>query len=34
MTAHAAIPPEVYWERMLPNTPMPKAIIDFLNLGK
>ncbi|KAG5035579.1 hypothetical protein JHK87_010489 [Glycine soja] len=34
MTAHAAIPPEVYWERMLPNTPMPKAIIDFLNLEK
>ncbi|KAL5191955.1 BURP domain protein RD22 [Glycine soja] len=34
MTAHAAIPPEVYWERMLPNTPMPKAIIDFLNLDQ
>ncbi|KHN10348.1 Dehydration-responsive protein RD22 [Glycine soja] len=34
MTVHAAIPPEVYWERMLPNTPMPKAIIDFLNLDQ
>ncbi|KAG5035580.1 hypothetical protein JHK87_010490 [Glycine soja] len=34
ITAHAAIPPEVYRERMLPNTPMPKAIIEFLNLER
>ncbi|TKY73477.1 BURP domain-containing protein 5 [Spatholobus suberectus] len=32
MTAHAALPPEVYWERMLPNIPMPKAIKGLLNL--
>ncbi|XP_027337717.1 BURP domain-containing protein 9-like [Abrus precatorius] len=33
MTAHGALPPERYWERMLPNTPIPKAIIELLNLG-
>nr|BAC22501.1 resistant specific protein-3 [Vigna radiata] len=33
MAAQAALPPEVYWERMLPNTPIPKVIRQFSELG-
>ncbi|XP_014500604.1 BURP domain protein RD22-like [Vigna radiata var. radiata] len=33
MAAQAALPPEVYWERMLPNTPIPKVIREFPKLG-
>jgi len=33
ITAQAALPPQVYWERMLPNTPIPKAIRDIPKLG-
>ncbi|KAK7354080.1 hypothetical protein VNO80_19537 [Phaseolus coccineus] len=33
MTAQAALPPELYWERMLPNTPIPKAIRHLPKLG-
>ncbi|WVZ19921.1 hypothetical protein V8G54_007243 [Vigna mungo] len=33
MGAQAALPPEVYWERMLPNTPIPKGIREFSKLG-
>ncbi|XP_014500233.1 BURP domain protein RD22 [Vigna radiata var. radiata] len=32
MAAQAALPPEVYWERMLPNTPIPKVIREFPKL--
>ncbi|XP_014498492.1 polygalacturonase 1 beta-like protein 2 isoform X3 [Vigna radiata var. radiata] len=32
MAAQAALPPEVYWERMLPNTPIPKVIREFSKL--
>ena len=34
MTAQAALPPELYWERMLPNTPIPNAIRDIPKLGQ
>ncbi|KAF5743256.1 dehydration-responsive protein RD22-like [Tripterygium wilfordii] len=30
VASHAAIPPEQYWNSVLPNTPMPKAISDLL----
>ncbi|XP_027355142.1 BURP domain protein RD22-like [Abrus precatorius] len=30
VATHAALPPEIYWKSVLPNTPMPKAITDFL----
>ncbi|KAL9314148.1 hypothetical protein ACSQ67_019600 [Phaseolus vulgaris] len=33
MTAQAALPPELYWKKMLPNTPIPKAIRDLPKLG-
>ncbi|BAT79545.1 hypothetical protein LR48_Vigan04g051800 [Vigna angularis] len=33
MTAQAALPPELYWQKMLPNTPIPKAIRDLPKLG-
>ncbi|XP_027337749.1 BURP domain-containing protein 5-like [Abrus precatorius] len=33
LTTHAALPPQLYWERMLPNSPMPKAVIEFLKHG-
>ncbi|XP_047150145.1 uncharacterized protein LOC124822208, partial [Vigna umbellata] len=33
MAAQAALPPEVYWERMLPNTPIPKVIRELSKLG-
>ncbi|WCJ29806.1 BURP domain-containing protein [Euphorbia peplus] len=29
-TAHAASPPQLYWDSVLPNTPMPKAVTDLL----
>ncbi|XP_072993075.1 BURP domain-containing protein 3-like [Typha latifolia] len=28
--SHAAVPPQVYWHSVLPNTPMPSAITDLL----
>ncbi|XP_059644356.1 BURP domain-containing protein 3-like [Cornus florida] len=31
---HAALTPEAYWKSVLPNTPMPKAIMDLLHPGK
>ncbi|CBI20903.3 unnamed protein product, partial [Vitis vinifera] len=30
LTSHAVLPSEVYWNSMLPNTPMPKSIRDVL----
>ncbi|KAL2940031.1 BURP domain protein RD22 [Bienertia sinuspersici] len=30
VASQAAIPPEIYWKKMLPNTEMPKAIKDSL----
>ncbi|KAG8657336.1 hypothetical protein MANES_03G066380v8 [Manihot esculenta] len=30
VTCHAASPPEEYWNSVLPNTPMPKAVKDLL----
>ncbi|CAN0907003.1 BURP domain protein RD22 [Linum grandiflorum] len=27
---HAAVPPQLYWKSVLPNTPMPKAVTDLL----
>ncbi|OUZ99944.1 BURP domain [Macleaya cordata] len=30
VVSHAALPSEVYWQNMLPNTPMPKAVRDLL----
>ncbi|XP_077219964.1 BURP domain-containing protein 3-like [Tasmannia lanceolata] len=32
--SHAALPSEVYWHEMLPNTRMPSVIRDLLRLGK
>ncbi|EEF45922.1 BURP domain-containing protein 3 [Ricinus communis] len=32
-TSHAALPPEVYWKSVLPNTQMPKAVTDLLQSG-
>ncbi|TKY53480.1 Dehydration-responsive protein RD22 [Spatholobus suberectus] len=32
MIAHAALTPRLYWETMLPSTPMPKAITELLSL--
>ncbi|XP_050213512.1 BURP domain-containing protein 3 [Mercurialis annua] len=29
-TSHAALPPEQYWNSVLPNSPMPKAVTDLL----
>ncbi|XP_072995945.1 BURP domain-containing protein 3-like [Typha latifolia] len=31
--SHAALPPQVYWHSVLPNTPMPSAIADLLTSG-
>ncbi|CAK7353376.1 unnamed protein product [Dovyalis caffra] len=31
VVSHAALPPEVYWNSVLPNTPMPKSIGDLLH---
>lgn len=33
LTSHAVLPSEVYWNSMLPNTPMPKSIRDVLRPG-
>ncbi|KAK7853237.1 burp domain-containing protein 3 [Quercus suber] len=33
VASHAAVPPEKYWNSMLPNTPMPKALSDLLQPG-
>jgi len=33
MAAQAALPPEIYWERMLPNTPIPNAVTQLPKLG-
>ncbi|XP_058075671.1 BURP domain-containing protein 3-like, partial [Magnolia sinica] len=30
--SHATSPFEAYWQKVLPNTPMPSAIRDFFNL--
>ncbi|KAH7524220.1 BURP domain protein RD22 [Ziziphus jujuba] len=30
VVSHAALPPELYWKSVLPNTPMPKAVTDLL----
>ncbi|CAL1373512.1 unnamed protein product [Linum trigynum] len=30
VASHAALPPELYWKSVLPNTPMPKAVSDLL----
>ncbi|XP_058074370.1 BURP domain protein RD22-like [Magnolia sinica] len=30
--SHATSPSEAYWQKVLPNTPMPSAIRDFFNL--
>ncbi|KAG8658169.1 BURP domain protein RD22 [Manihot esculenta] len=29
--SHASVPAELYWQSMLPNTPFPKALKDFLH---
>ncbi|XP_043810481.1 BURP domain protein RD22 isoform X1 [Manihot esculenta] len=29
--SHASVPPELYWQSMLPNTPFPKTLKDFLH---
>ncbi|CAK7353374.1 unnamed protein product [Dovyalis caffra] len=31
VVSHAALPPEVYWNSVLPNTPMPKSVRDLLH---
>ncbi|KAI4316160.1 hypothetical protein L6164_024166 [Bauhinia variegata] len=31
VATHAALPPQLYWKSVLPNTPMPKTISDLLN---
>lgn len=33
VATHAALPPQIYWYSVLPNTPMPKAITDLLQPG-
>ncbi|KAK9983905.1 hypothetical protein SO802_033430 [Lithocarpus litseifolius] len=33
VASHAAVPPEKYWNSVLPNTPMPKALSDLLQPG-
>ncbi|KAF9617985.1 hypothetical protein IFM89_039282 [Coptis chinensis] len=30
VVSHAALPSEVYWDKVLPNTPMPKAVRELL----
>ncbi|KAI9071415.1 hypothetical protein K1719_046621 [Acacia pycnantha] len=30
VATHAALPPQIYWKSMLPNTPMPELIEDLL----
>ncbi|KAK9273754.1 hypothetical protein L1049_018564 [Liquidambar formosana] len=34
VVSHASLPSEVYWQTVLPNTPMPKALRDLLQPGK
>ncbi|XP_027337727.1 BURP domain-containing protein 3-like [Abrus precatorius] len=34
VTAHAALSPQLYWKMMLPNTPMPKSIKEFVKHGE
>ena len=29
--SHASLPSKVYWQSVLPNTPMPKAVQDSLS---
>ncbi|PNT33511.1 hypothetical protein POPTR_006G243600v4 [Populus trichocarpa] len=31
VASHAALPPELYWNSVLPNTPMPKSVRDLLH---
>ncbi|KAG9151638.1 hypothetical protein Leryth_001946 [Lithospermum erythrorhizon] len=31
LACHAALPPEIYWDKVLPDTTMPKAISDLLH---
>ncbi|KAG5244291.1 BURP domain-containing protein [Salix suchowensis] len=31
VVSHAALPPELYWKSVLPNTPMPKSVRDLLH---
>ncbi|XP_059644355.1 BURP domain protein RD22-like [Cornus florida] len=31
VASHAALTPEAYWKSVLPNTPMPKAVVDLLH---
>ncbi|BAT78301.1 hypothetical protein LR48_Vigan561s005700 [Vigna angularis] len=31
VATHGALPPEVYWKSVLPNTPIPKAVTDILH---
>ncbi|KAF9681149.1 hypothetical protein SADUNF_Sadunf06G0195500 [Salix dunnii] len=31
VVSHAALPPELYWNSVLPNTPMPKSVRDLLH---
>ncbi|KAI4331768.1 hypothetical protein L6164_016725 [Bauhinia variegata] len=33
LVINAALPPELYWKSMLPNTTMPKAVKDLLSAG-
>ncbi|KAM3687744.1 hypothetical protein ACB098_10G100100 [Castanea mollissima] len=33
VTSHAAVHPEKYWNSVLPNTPLPKALSDLLQPG-
>ncbi|KAF9601759.1 hypothetical protein IFM89_022873 [Coptis chinensis] len=33
VVSHAALPSEVYWDKVLPNTPMPKAVRELLRPG-